>query len=45
MTYFVKNHEILMNYFKENKEQPWKLSISCDCEACNSYFTEQTVTS
>ena len=43
MTYFVKKHDILMNYFEENEEQPWKYSFSCDCGACNSYFTEQTM--
>ena len=43
MAYFVKNHDILMNYFEENEEQPWIYSVSCDCEACNSYFTEQTM--
>ena len=43
MTYFVKNHDILMNYFEENEEQPWIYNVSCDCEACNSYFTEQTM--
>ena len=32
-----------MNYFEEN-EEPWKHSVSCDCEACNQYFTEQTMT-
>ena len=36
MTYFVKNHEILMNYFEEN-EEPWKHSVSCDCEL-NKFF-------
>ena len=41
MTYFVKNHDILMNYSEENEEQPWIYSVSCDCKACNSYFTEQ----
>ena len=45
MTYFVKNHGTLMNYFEESKEQLWKHSVSCNCEACNSYFTEQTMTS
>ena len=43
MTYFVKNHDILMNHFEEKEEQPWIYSVSCDCEACNSYFTEQTM--
>ena len=35
MTYFVQTHEIIMNYFEEHEEQPWKHSVSCDCEACN----------
>ena len=43
MTYFVKNYDILMNHFEEKEEQPWIYSVSCDCEACNSYFTEQTM--
>ena len=46
MTYFVLNHDILFNYFKEeNKEEPWKHSVPCNCEVCNSYLTEQTITS
>ena len=45
MTHLVKNHGILINYFEGNKEQSWKHSVSCDCEACNSYFTEKTMTS
>ena len=45
MTYFVLNHDILFDYFnEENEEQSWKHSISCECEGCNSYFTEQTIT-
>ena len=45
MTHFVLNHDILFNYFnEENEEQSWKHGVSCDCEACNSYFTEQTIT-
>ena len=45
MTYFVLNHDILFNYFnEENEEQPWKLSVSCNCEVCNPYFAEQTIT-
>ena len=41
MTYFVKNHEILINYFEENEEQiPWKHEFCCKCEDCNSYFFE-----
>ena len=46
MTYFVKKHNILLNYFQESEEQtPWKHNISCVCETCNSYFTEHTMTS
>ena len=44
MMYFAQHHEILMNYFEEHDE-PWKDNVSCDCEACNSYSTEQTMTS
>ena len=46
MKYFLLNHDILFNYFnEENEEQPWKHSVPCNCEVCNSYFTEQTITS
>ena len=45
MTYLVKNYQILINHFEENKEQPWKHNVSCNCEAFNSYFTEQTIRS
>ena len=46
MTYFVKNHDILLNYFQENKEQTlWKHNVNCVCETCNAYFTENTMTS
>ena len=39
MTYFVKNHDILFNYFEENEEQiPWKHEFYCICENCISYF-------
>ena len=39
--YFVKNHEILLNYFKEPETQtPWKHVISSTCEDCISYFGE-----
>ena len=45
MTYFVKNHEIFFNYFEENEKQiPWKHSVCYDCETCNSYFAEHTMT-
>ena len=44
-TYFVKNHEILLNYFKEPKTQtPWKHVFSCTCEDCISYFGEAATT-
>ena len=44
-TYFVLNHDILFNYFKEeNEEQPWKHSVPCNCEVCSSYFAEQIIT-
>ena len=40
-TYFVKNHEILLNYFNELETQtPWKHEFSCMCEDCISYFGE-----
>ena len=46
MTYFVLNHDVFFNYFKDqNEEQPWKHSVPCNCEVCNSYFTEQAITS
>ena len=46
MTYFVLYHDILFNYFnEENEERPWKHSVSCNYEVCNSYFTEQTIIS
>ena len=40
MTFFVKNHDILFNYFEEKEEQiPWKHNVCYDCETCSSYFT------
>ena len=45
MTYFVKNHDILLNYFQEIEQTPWKHSVNCVCQTCNSYFTEHTMTS
>ena len=40
-TYFVKNHEILLNYFNDLETQtPWKYAFSCMCEDCISYFGE-----
>ena len=42
MTYFVKNHEILFDYFEENEEQiPWKHNVYCACDACISDFSEE----
>ena len=31
-----------MNYFEEHDE-PWKHNACFNCEACNSYFTEQVI--
>ena len=44
MAYFIQHHKILINYFEEHDEL-WKHNVPCDFEACNSYFTEQTMTS
>ena len=39
--YFVKNHEILLNYFNDLETQtPWKHAFSCMFEDCISYFEE-----
>ena len=40
MTYFVKNHDILLNYFQEIEQIPWKHSVNCVFQTCNSYFTD-----
>ena len=40
MTYFVKNHEILMTYFKSEEQILWKHRFNCICNDCNSYFSE-----
>ena len=40
MTYFVKNREIIMNYFKSKEQIVWKNQRNCTCEDCNSYFFE-----
>ena len=40
MTYFVKNHEILMTYFGNDEQIPWKHHFDCKCDDCNSYFFE-----
>ena len=40
-THFVKNHEILLNYFNELETQtPWKHAFSCRREDCISCFGE-----
>ena len=40
-TYFVKNHEIPLNYFNEFKTQrPWKQPLPCTYEDCISYLGE-----
>ena len=44
-TYFVKNHEILLNYFNESETQlPWNHMFSCRCEDCILYFGEAATT-
>ena len=40
MTYFVKNHEILMTYFENEEQIPWKHRFYCKCEDYNSYVFE-----
>ena len=40
MIYFVKNHEILMTYFKSKEQIVWKDQYDCTCEDCNFYFSE-----
>ena len=37
-TYFVKNREILMTYFKSKEQIVWKQQHDCTCEDCNSSF-------
>ena len=38
-TYFVNNHEILLNCFNELETQtPWKHAFCCMCEDCILYF-------
>ena len=40
-TYFVKNHEIFLNYFNELETQiSRKHAFSYTCEGCISYFGE-----
>ena len=44
-TYFIKNHEILLNYFKESKSQtPSKHVFPSTCEDCISSFGEAATT-
>ena len=38
MTYFVKNHDILMVYFKSEEPMSWKDPHDCKCYDCNSSF-------
>ena len=45
MAHFVKNHDILINYFQEIEQTPWKHIVNCVCQTYNSYFTEHTMTS
>ena len=40
MTYFVKNHEILMASFKNEEQVPWKHRFDCECDDSNSYFSK-----
>ena len=40
MTYFVKNHEILMTYSKSEEQILWKHWFNCTCDSCNSYSSE-----
>ena len=37
MTYFAKNYEIVMTYFK-SRQTTWKHQHHCTCEDSNSYF-------
>ena len=37
MTYFVKNHGVLMTYFKR-RQIVWKHQHDFTCEECNFYF-------
>ena len=40
-TYFVKNHEIILNYSNELETQtPWNHAFSITYEYCTSYFGE-----
>ena len=39
VTFFLKNHEILLKYFADEEIQtPWKHPFFCACEDCISYF-------
>ena len=39
MSYFVKNYEVLMIYFK-SRQIAWKHHHDCTCDDCNSDFFE-----
>ena len=39
LSYFVKNYELFMIYFKSN-QTAWKHQYDCTCDDCNSYFLE-----
>ena len=44
-TYFVTNHETLLNYFKKLEIQtPWKHVFSSTCEDCITYFGVRATT-
>ena len=45
-TYFIKNHDILIDYF-QNNNTPWNHVSNRICQDFNSYFTdtERTMTS
>ena len=38
VTFFFKNHEIIVKNFVDEAQTPWKHNIFCTCEACTSYF-------
>ena len=40
MTYFVRNHEILMTYLKSEGQIVWKHQRNCTCNDCNFYISE-----
>ena len=38
MTHFIKNHKILMTYFQNEGQMPWKHQFDCKCDYCNTHF-------